>query len=135
MLFRVGNGLYIKYAGDTTPTGAVADYDVKDWQTFLDLSNDDSRIQSAANYFVESFDSPDEITISFRPADEQKDRKFRFEFFEYIDRFDRRAELQEKSLLPYTKKQVVDMIADVSDDTVQTTDFTGVVLHDTVARF
>jgi hypothetical protein len=136
VIYRIGNALYVKYAGQNTPKDTSVDTEEYNWKDFLETPNSASALQSAPNYFEESFDSPNEINLSFRPGNEQKDKKFRMEYFDYIDRFDRRDNgEQEKSMLPKMRKEVIDMIASLSDETTVSDVFTGIVLHDTIATF
>lgn len=65
-----------------------------------------------------------------------RDKKFRMEYFEYIDRFDRRDDGQEeKTMTPFARKEVVDMVTDLSKETTKSTSYSGVTLHDTIAVF
>jgi len=135
VLFRIGNGLFIKYAGPNLPKQKGGGTQVYDYTEFLS-SEAATGVQSAVNYFIESFDSPNEINLSFRPANMNKDKKFRMEFFEYIDRFDRRdAGESEDSFEPFARKQVLDMTSDLSQETTISTPADGAVLHSTIAMF
>lgn len=136
MVFRIGNSLYIKYAGPNTPKTTTNDTEEYDWTTFLDLSDTTPTVRSAPNYLEESFDSPNEINLSFRGANEQKDKKFRMEYFDYIDRFDRRESGESDSTAPAgMRRETIDMIADLSRETQVSDAFTGITLHDTIATF
>lgn len=124
----MGSSLYIKRNLKTSApaysTDSVSTHELSD---FLPESED----PSAPNYFKEGFVSSNEINFSFSPA-KSTDRKFRLEFYDYVDRFDRIVRGEEG---PPTPKRAVDMMSDMRDDTVTDASGTGVIVRKNAVWF
>lgn len=98
------------------------------WSEFLATDKETSVILSAPNHFEETFTTSNEINFSFRPASPLKDNIFRFEYYDYIDRFDRiDAGEAQKLVNPKTPLHIVDLIPDLSSETLMDSASTGLV--------
>lgn len=128
VVYAMGSSLYLKrnLKSDVAShsTDRVRSYDMDDILA-------DGRDPSAPNYFKEDFVSSNQINFSFDPA-KTTDRKFRLEFYDYVDRFDRIARGESA---PVTPKRAVDLFADMRDDTVVDASATGMVVRKNVAYF
>ena len=93
IIYRMDNSLYLKenFVKDANKSHSSDSPKVFDSQDFLHTTSEDgtSRILSAPNHFEETFVTSNEIDFSFRPANQAKDNLFRFEYYDYIDRFDK----------------------------------------------
>ncbi len=93
IIYRMDNSLYLKenFVKDANKSHSSDSPKVFDSQDFLHTTSEDgtSRILSAPNHFEETFVTSNEIDFSFRPANPAKDNLFRFEYYDYIDRFDK----------------------------------------------
>jgi hypothetical protein len=102
----------------------------------LQLGNEASRILAAPNHFEETFATSNEINFSFRPANVLRDNLFRFEYYDYIDRFDRINSWENPfSIYPKTSIHKVDLIPDLSSETVFDTVHTGFVWRYNILSF
>lgn len=128
VVYSMGSSLYIKRnlkaSEPAYSTDSVSTYELSD---FLPKSEE----PSAPNYFKEGFVSSNEINFSFAPA-KNTDRKFRLEFYDYVDRFDRIIRGERG---PTTPKRAVDMLADMRDDTVTDASGTGVIVRKNAVWF
>lgn len=94
IIYRMDNSLYLKqnFLKDAE-TSHFSDSPkvVSDWQNFLHMTSDGttSKILAAPNHFEETFIASNEINFSFRPANSPSDNLFRFEYYDYVDRFDK----------------------------------------------
>jgi hypothetical protein len=91
IIYRMNNSLYLKENFEKNiamshTSDSPKNFTAKD---FLQLGNEASRILAAPNHFEETFATSNEINFSFRPANVLRDNLFRFEYYDYIDRFDR----------------------------------------------
>ena len=110
IVYRMDNGLYLKHPVADTPTGTNTD--TPDTLALDDIMGDRST-PSAPNYFNETVVSPDEIQFSFASANKDQDRKFRLEFYDYIERFDRLKDgANIETISPKTPLQTIDLFAD-----------------------
>lgn len=91
IIYRMDNSLYLKqdFSKDADANHFSDSPKVRDWQNFLHMDDNASRILSAPNHFEETFVTSNEIDFSFRPADPSSDNLFRFEYYDYVDRFDK----------------------------------------------
>lgn len=128
VVYSMGGSLYIKRnlksSAAVHSTDGVSVYDYAD---LLPKTKD----PTAPNYFQEDFVSSNQINFSFAPA-KSTDRKFRLEFYDYVDRFDKIA-LGESA--PSTPKRAVDLLADLRNETVVDASGTGLVTHKNAAWF
>lgn len=128
VVYSMGSSLYVKRNlkafEPAYSTDSVKTYDLSDILP-------DSKDPSAPNYFKEGFVSSKEINFSFAPA-KPTDRKFRLEFYDYVDRFDR---IVRGESAPSTPKRAVDLFADAKGSTVSDASGTGVIAHKNVAWF
>lgn len=128
VVYEMGNSLYFKQ-NLAAPDAPRTDDSVR----VLELGDVLPTVQAptAPNFFKEDFASPKQINFSFSPA-KPEDRKFRLEFYDYVDRFDR---IKVGSSGPTTPKRAVDLFADLAPETVVDASGTGVVTHKNVAYF
>ncbi len=128
VVYAMGSSLYIKHNLKTKPavhsTDSVKTYDLSDLMA-------NSKDPSAPNYFKEGFVSSNQINFSFSPA-KATDRKFRLEFYDYVDRFDRIVRGEDG---PTTPKRAVDLLTDMRDDTVVDASGTGVIVRKNAVWF
>jgi len=93
IIYRMGNSLYLKknFQTDAQASHFSDSPKVFAWQNFLQIVSDNgsSKILSAPNHFEETFITSGEINFSFQPANYLSDNFFRFEYYDYIDRFDK----------------------------------------------
>jgi len=93
IIYRMDNSLYLKqnFSKDIETSHSSDSPKVLSPQDFLYTVTDNgsSRILSAPNHFEETFITSGEIDFSFRPANPLSDNLFRFEYYDYVDRFDK----------------------------------------------
>ena len=138
IVYRMGNSLYLKTNRDTTITKApnTASVETKSWTDFLSLATDNAPIHPAPNFFQESFVASNEIDFSFSPANQAKDNLFRFEYYDYIDRFDKIASgEQAPQIAPTTSIHKTDLIPDLPSETVVDTSIQGFIIRKNIASF
>lgn len=131
IVYRMDNSLYLKQnflkdipANHFTDSAKI----YPSWQNFLSLDTDSSRILAAPNHFEEVFTASNEIDFSFRPANPLSDNLFRFEYYDYIDRFDKiDSGEQQNAINPRTSIHKIDLIPDLSNETVSDTTQAGFV--------
>lgn len=103
---------------------------MKDWQDFLASTTTSGTIRTLAapNHFEESFTTSNEIDFSFRPANHLLDNLFRFSYYDYVDRFDKITSGENAlSIYPKTPVHKIDLIPDLSTETVSDTTHPGFV--------
>jgi len=132
IVYRMDNSLYLKqnFLKDTEASHFSDSPKVLSWQDFLSMSSDDgaSKILAAPNHFEETFTTSNEIDFSFQPANPLSDNLFRFEYFDYVDRFDRiRSGENPLSISPNTATHKVDLIPELPSETVFDSATTGFV--------
>ncbi len=68
----------------------------------------------APNYFKPKFGSLDSIEFSFNPGDIERNNRFRLEYYDYIDRFDKtnNKPISNESIFPKAKLNYVDLVND-----------------------
>lgn len=107
VVYSMGSSLFLKRNLKAPAMVASSDdvetYDLAD---ILDRKTD----PSAPNSFEEDFVSSGQINFGFAPA-KSSDRKFRLEFYDYVDRFDRIARKED---VPSTLKRAVDLFVENS---------------------
>jgi len=86
--------LYLKQNFSKNPnfsnSSDIKIYNIDDINNMLQIQDNKDKIIGSPNYFEENFEpSSNIITFSFNPANYKNDNKFRFEFYDYINRFDR----------------------------------------------
>lgn len=91
ILYRMDNSLYLKQNFDKTPAPEHISDSPKVFYAddFLHTDGATSDILSAPNHFEEAFSSSREINFSFMPSNSTTDNLMRFEYYDYIDRFDK----------------------------------------------
>lgn len=133
IIYRMDNSLYLKqnFLKDTEASHFSDSPKVRDWQDFLSTSSSDdgtSKILAAPNHFEETFTTSNEIDFSFQPANPLSDNLFRFEYYDYVDRFDRiRSGENPLAISPNTATHKVDLIPELPNETVFDSATTGFV--------
>lgn len=132
IIYRMNNSLYLKrnFSNDVPTSHSSDSPKVLSPQDFLYTVTDNgsSRILSAPNHFEETFITSGEIDFSFRPASPFRDNLFRFEYYDYVDRFDKiNSGESPLSIDPKTMIHKVDLIPEISSETVLDTAHTGFV--------
>jgi hypothetical protein len=91
IIYRMDNSLYLKQNFEATPNVSHISDSPKifNWKNFLNMEDEGSRLLAAPNHFEETFTVSNEINFSFEPAHPASDNFFRFQYFDYIDRFDK----------------------------------------------
>lgn len=91
IIYRMDNSLYLKenFLKDAETSHFSDSPKTHDWKDFLHIFNETSRTLAAPNHFEETFIASNEIDFSFRPANFLLDNLFRFEYYDYVDRFDK----------------------------------------------
>lgn len=140
IVYRMDNSLYLKQNLLSTPTSShISDSPkVVAWQDFLSTISDNNTIKilAALNHFEETFVASNEINFSFQPANPVSDNAFRFEYYDYIDRFDRiNAGENPLTISPKTSIHKVDLIPDLSAETVMDTTHVGFVGRNNITSF
>lgn len=140
IVYRMDNSLYLKQnLLSTPPSSHISDSPkVVAWQDFLSTVSDNNttKILAAPNHFEETFVASNEINFSFQPANLVSDNVFRFEYYDYIDRFDRiNAGENSLTISPKTAIHKVDLIPDLSAETVMDTAHVGFVGRNNIASF
>lgn len=130
IIYRMDNSLYLKqnFLKDTPITHSSASPKVISWQDFLLMNSETSRILAAPNHFEETFIASNEIDFSFQGANSLHDNFFRFEYYDYIDRFDKITSGENPlSVSPKTATHKVDLIPELQSETVFDTTHVGFV--------
>ena len=111
VVYSMGSSLYLKRNLKSNASNHSSDsVETYDFDDILPQSKD----PSAPNSFQEDFVSSNQINFGFAPA-KSTDRKFRLEFYDYIDRFDR---IVRGESAPSTPKRAVDLFAELKNETV-----------------
>lgn len=133
IIYRMDNSLYLKENTLAAPEmNHFSDSPrVENWQNFLYMAPDPvggQRILAAPNHFGETFVTSNEINFSFRPANFLLDNLFRFEYYDYINRFDRITSGENPlAITPTALVHKIDLIPDLSEETVSDTTQVGFV--------
>lgn len=130
IIYRMDNSLYLKQNFLNTAPVSHSSSSPKaiSWQDFLPTNSETSRVLAAPNHFEETFIASNEIDFSFRPANPLQDNFFRFEYYDYIDRFDKINSGEDPlSVSPKTAIHKVDLIPELQSETVFDTTHTGFV--------
>ncbi|MBP9812037.1 hypothetical protein KBC86_01535, partial [Candidatus Gracilibacteria bacterium] len=138
IMYRMDNSLYFKenFLKDPTFNHSSLSPQVKSWQDFLHIDNETSRLLAAPNHFEETFVTSGEVDFSFRPANFSLDNLFRFEYYDYIDRFDRiNSGETPRDIRPETPIHQVDLIPELLSETVVDTTQTGFVGRQNIVSF
>jgi hypothetical protein len=129
VVYRMDDGLYLKK--NLKAEDAKVSTDRIKTYSLDDLLSENAAKPTAPNFFRESIVSSNQINFSFSPAKET-DRRFRLEFFDYVDRFDRLARGDANSAPP-TPSRVVDLFADLRSETTTNASLTGAIIRSNVA--
>ncbi len=141
VIYKMWDALYLKENLKNKPnisssSNAIKQYDISDINKKLWVTNSITDSAWAPNYLQESFiPSSNFINFSFSPANLKQDNKFRFEYYDYINRFDKISAWEiPKSITPETNINYIDLISDLSLETI-TEISTWFVLRKNVATF
>lgn len=138
IIYRMDNSLYLKQNFDKEASVSHISDTPKtlSWQDFLHMDSEAMRILAAPNHFEETFIASNEIDFSFRPANILLDNLFRFEYYDYVDRFDKiHSGENPSSVYPKTPIHKVDLIPDLSSETVSDTTHTGFIGRKNILSF
>lgn len=128
VVYSMGSSLFLKRnLKAPTQTASSDDVEIYDLSDILDRKTD----PSAPNSFEENFVSSGQINFGFAPA-KPSDQKFRLEFYDYVDRFDRIARKEDA---PPTPKRSVDLFVENSEGTIIDAKNPGTVVRKNLAWF
>lgn len=138
ILYRMDNSLYLKKNYDKTPAPIyISDSPrVLSFSDFLERDSVTWDILAAPNHFEETFTTSNEINFSFEPSNSLSDNLMRFEYYDYIDRFDKiHSGENSLSITPETLIHKVDLIPDLSTETTTDTSQTWFVGRKNIISF
>lgn len=99
--------------------------DISDINDYLWISSTETNIPFAPNYFEEIMPEANTINFRFASANKNKEKAFRLEYYDYIERFDatNNTRWYNKWISPFARLNLVDMFTTSNwDDIIKTSD-------------
>jgi len=99
--------------------------DIADINWFLWINSTTNTMPFAPNYFEETMPTANNINFQFASANRDKEKSFRLEFYDYIERFDatNNTRWRNKWISPFARLNLVDMVtSNINDDVVENKD-------------
>ncbi len=94
--------------------------DMWDINSFLWLASETSDVPFAPNFFTEISSKSNTVNFWFSPANYLKNKSFRLEYHDYLDRFDRTNNLKinNKGMEPISRLNFVDMVTNMEEENI-----------------